>query len=490
VAALYVKLRRASPILRFGFGLLLFAVSLLLRFQLDETLPPGYPYLTFFPAVILTTFIGGLWPGIVVAMLSGLAAWHSFIPPNGFGIDAAAALALAFYVIIVAVNIVVIHIMTVALDRLRVERQQLKAERAIIRQLTKERARDAAEVHASRGRLNTMISQAAVGITLTSPAGEFLVVNDCFCRIVGRRREDILGRRMQDFTHPDDLAGNLALRARMFETGKPFSYQKRYIRPDGSIVWVQNEIALTRDPQGSPDAIVGIVQDITAQKRADENRKLLLNELNHRVKNTLATVQSIAMQTQRATTTPEEFFEAFTSRLMALSRGHDLLTQEAWTGASLENVIRQTLTPFVDRDVSERVHLEGPDVRLPPNAAVALNMGFHELATNAAKYGALSQKSGHVAVKWMLDVSSTPPEVTIVWSEHGGPPVRAPRRHGFGSRLIQRGIARELDGEVRLDFDPRGLRCTIRLPIEAPKQDFAAMPTSAQPTRSPSAAAE
>jgi two-component sensor histidine kinase len=217
-----------------------------------------------------------------------------------------------------------------------------------------------------------------------------------------------------------------------------------------------------------PLRMTGVSLDVTARKRAEERQKLLLDELNHRAKNTLATVQSIVMQTQRSAQTPAAFGEDLAARVAALARAHDLLTQAPWDGASLAEVIGQTLQIYAtDADGKPRLKAEGPVVRLGPNAAVTLNMAFHELATNAVKYGALSVQAGRVRVTWQVDHTSEPAIIEIVWCETNGPKVMPPSRRGFGSRLIERGLASELDGEVRLDFAPGGVCCHMRLPVSA-----------------------
>jgi two-component sensor histidine kinase len=209
--------------------------------------------------------------------------------------------------------------------------------------------------------------------------------------------------------------------------------------------------------------------DVTERKLAEERQRLLLEELNHRVKNTLATVVSISMQTRRNAVTLESFSDAFEGRIAALADSHDLLTQNAWEGASLGEVLSRTLAPYAadDDDGEERIVSAGPLIRLGPNAAVTLNMAFHELATNAAKYGALSAGNGHLDVRWSVDRSVSPATVDIDWTERGGPRVEGPFRQGFGSRLIERGLSRELSGEVQLRYDREGLRCQIRLPESA-----------------------
>jgi len=198
----------------------------------------------------------------------------------------------------------------------------------------------------------------------------------------------------------------------------------------------------------------------TVQKEA-EHRKLLLDELNHRVKNTLAAVQSIARQTSRFARTPEAFADSFEGRLLALSHTHDLLTRGNWESAPLVEIARSELAPYGNG----RAVLRGPAVLLPPQDAVAIGMAFHELATNAAKYGALSTAGGHVQVGWSVFEIDGKSWLRIVWEEAGGPPVAPPTRHGFGTRLLGSGLASQLDGRVSLELPTDGARCVIEFPL-------------------------
>jgi two-component sensor histidine kinase len=207
-----------------------------------------------------------------------------------------------------------------------------------------------------------------------------------------------------------------------------------------------------------------LLKDVTARELSERTLRMLVHELNHRVKNMLATVQSVARQSLRAAqlSGPARDFE---DRLMALGWTYDLLTQERWTGAPLRDVIQRTLTPHIAHG-SSRLTLEGPDLWLHPNRALSLALALHELATNAVKYGALSNETGRIAVSWSIEQETAERQLELEWAESGGPPVRAPRRRGFGSRLIERSLARDLGGQAKLAFEPAGLRCHITAPLD------------------------
>ncbi|MBB4039820.1 two-component sensor histidine kinase [Microvirga flocculans] len=199
-------------------------------------------------------------------------------------------------------------------------------------------------------------------------------------------------------------------------------------------------------------------------RRALRDKDLLIGELNHRVKNTLATVQSIASQTLRTAPTVDHASTAIEGRLLALSKVHDVLTVQSWASVDLREIVRQAIEPYRDR-AQNRIHLQGPSVPVPPRMALALAMALQELATNAVKYGALSNGAGQVAVHWTLDGEAPPGRLQLTWTEVKGPPVQKPKRRGFGTRLIERSLAQDLDGIVRIEFAPAGIVCSVDAPL-------------------------
>jgi signal transduction histidine kinase/DNA-binding response OmpR family regulator len=233
---------------------------------------------------------------------------------------------------------------------------------------------------------------------------------------------------------------------------------------DGDRKMLLVRAATLRGAAGEVHGAVGAAVDITDRKRHAERQQLLLNELNHRVKNTLATVQSIAMQTLRNAENTVQARRHFEGRLMALSRVHNILTLENWEGASLRSVIADSIAPYRDQE-RERFETEGPEVSVPAKYALALAMALHELCTNAVKYGALSTENGHVRIVWNLSARNGSRQLTIRWTEVGGPPVRPPSRRGFGSRLIELGLKQDLGGQVQIDFASTGVSCTIEAPL-------------------------
>ena len=227
-----------------------------------------------------------------------------------------------------------------------------------------------------------------------------------------------------------------------------------------SIVFKGRWMAYRLFPLG--DGLGVVFRDTTDRRNAEEQRDLLIRELEHRVKNTIAIVQSIASQTFRHGGVDPEVQRAFEQRLITLSDVHGILTQQNWDSAGLHQVVRAALRPH-DAPESPRITIGGPEIRLSPQSAVAFSLAVHELATNAVKYGALSVPAGRVDLTWDMHAS----RFQWRWHERGGPLVTEPTRTGFGSRMIERALALQLAGQIKLDYAPAGLVCTIDAPLEA-----------------------
>jgi PAS domain S-box-containing protein len=316
---------------------------------------------------------------------------------------------------------------------------------------------------------------AAIGISEIAPDGRFLRVNEAICAITGFSREHLLSNTLFTHTHPDDAEPDRqAFRKQVAGELNFYSVEKRFIRRDGRVIWISVRSSPVRDADDRLLYVVRVVQDITERKAAEQRQRLLMDELNHRVKNTLATVQSLATQTARGATTPAAFRERFEGRLIALSKAHDQLTMHHWESADLRELLSGSLAPHTGT-TPDRVVLRGEDVLLRPRAVLTLAMAVHELTTNAAKYGALSVPGGRVEVQWRPVRSENGQScLQIEWIEQGGPNVVEPEQHGFGTKLIEGSIAAELAGKTRLTFQPQGLRCEITIPMKAATIDLQA----------------
>lgn len=221
-----------------------------------------------------------------------------------------------------------------------------------------------------------------------------------------------------------------------------------------------------RDAQGRATLVFGVNFDITERKAAEERQRLLLRELNHRVKNTLATVQALASQTVRHSRNPRDFLEAFSARLQALGAAHNLLSDGEWRGIAIRELVLREVKPF-DGVGAPRIDVAGEDVMLPPDQALGLGLILHELASNALKYGSLSAPGGRVSLSWQVRRAPDGRVLHLRWKEHGGPEVAPPAHHGFGSILIRRSLAKVLNSSVEHEFKPEGVEAVVTLPLNA-----------------------
>jgi PAS domain S-box-containing protein len=308
--------------------------------------------------------------------------------------------------------------------------------------------------------LSFILDRIPAGIMQTGLDGRYVYVNSHFCELTGRSRQELVGLHFEKVTHPDDASENARLFAKAVETGAPYTFRKRYVRPDGTAVWTEvNVTALSERHEG----LLSVVVDLTSRLRAEAQKNLLIEELNHRVKNTLAAVQSLAAMTIKHSSSPEAFYDAFLARLIALSATHNLLTRRAWEQAPLHDLVAVELDPYAGREHAQVV-VTGPPVDLSPRQTISLGMVFHELATNAAKYGALSAPMGKITITWEFAADQGNGSLRIDWHERGGPLVKPPIHQGFGSRLIEQSITHELGGSFKPDYGRKGFQCTIVIP--------------------------
>jgi PAS domain S-box-containing protein len=294
------------------------------------------------------------------------------------------------------------------------------------------------------------------------------VITDCnpsAAAAVGLTRREAIGRRISEFVLPEDFERTTAMLRQKLDKGGTTRYDVRVRNTAGEWLFWEINSGLTFDDANTPVGLHVVGRDITARKKWEEHQRLLVGELNHRVKNTLSVVQSLALQTFRGAAVPKDIVTAFEHRLRALADTHNVLTRENWESADLRELIQSTLQ--VHAPAADRFTLDGPPLRLPPQAAVTIALSFNELATNAAKYGALSQSGGRIAVSWTADDG----RLRLRWEETGGPSVASPSHKGFGSRMIERALPRELGGQVTLDYAPEGLVCMIDAPLPAVVQE-------------------
>ena len=266
-----------------------------------------------------------------------------------------------------------------------------------------------------------------------------------------------------DFVHDDDRAPTRQRKQQILD-GSESQYQLEYRirRRDGAVRWVMDRGQVIRDAAGKALRVVGVVLDITDIKEAEQRQHLLFDELNHRVKNTLSIVQALAQQTLRTRPDPADFTRVFADRLGSLARAHSLLTHDSWRGAPLGEIVRTALAAFIDE--GRPIRIAGDPVAIPAGTTVTLSLMLHELATNAAKYGALSVAEGRLAIEWTAVDSASSSMVDFRWQEEGGPAVLPPKAPGFGSRLLA-GSAQQLGGTYEVDYAATGFRARLTFPV-------------------------
>ncbi|MCB9947423.1 MAG: response regulator [Rhodospirillaceae bacterium] len=322
-----------------------------------------------------------------------------------------------------------------------------------------------AALRESEARFRHMADNAPVMVRVTEPDGACTFLSQSWYDATGQTPSTGLGFGWLDAVHPDDRAQARRTFLAANEKREAFQLEYRFRSSDGDYHWAIDSARPRLGGGGEFLGYIGSAIEIDERKRLEEHRKLLIDELNHRVRNTLAIVASIAAQTRRHSESMDDFSTAFEGRIQALAATHTLLAESRWGTSRLDTVIDQQVRPYAQRP--DAVAQSGPALELPPKTALALSLVFHELVTNAAKYGALANASGQVAVGWTLDGDADTRVLRVRWVESGGPPVAPPTRTGFGSKLIDLNIAHEFRGHVDRTFRPEGLECRLTIPLRA-----------------------
>jgi PAS domain S-box-containing protein len=333
-------------------------------------------------------------------------------------------------------------------------------------------ARDAAEQRLSASEeereranalLQTIVESAPSLIYAKDLKGRMLLANPSVLALIGKSWEEAKGRTDLELLENRSQAEAITRNdRRLLDANQTEQFVELIGRDSGEDrVWFSIKAPL-RDSQGAVTGLVGVSVEITELKRLEHRLRVMVDELNHRVKNTLATVQAIAAQTLRSVSL--ELYNAFQDRLLALATAHDVLTRERWAGAELHDVVAGQLEPYAGTP-GGRFEMSGPKIRLNSKAAITLAMGLHELAVNALKYGALSNDIGRIQIQWNI-TDTEEPSLHFSWKERQGPAVEPPIRKGFGTRLIECILAPDLGGVIRLHFDePQGVSCVIEAPL-------------------------
>lgn len=292
--------------------------------------------------------------------------------------------------------------------------------------------------------------------------GTILYANRAYAAAIGHPSETLAGRNLWDFVTGADRQHVEEQLARLTPDAREMSIENRFETTEGTRWMLWRNHALKFDRQGRWTEAQSTAIDITDRKRLEEQLTVVIEELNHRVKNTLMVVQSLAWQTSRGISLPDGVMTAFNERLAALASAHTTLSRAGWTGANLEDAVRHSLPVRMATD--QRVTVSGPAATIRADMTVPLIMAVHELATNAMKYGALSNSEGSVLLTW--EIATPASRVVMTWRERGGPEVKAPQVKGFGTRLITEMVSRQLGGEVEIEYAPGGLSCRMTFPLE------------------------
>ncbi|MBL8745221.1 MAG: PAS domain S-box protein, partial [Phycisphaerae bacterium] len=287
---------------------------------------------------------------------------------------------------------------------------------------------------------------------------------------------EVVGKHPKDWriVHEDD-AEHVAGHINRLHTGaepRNLCLNRNYTK-SGEVIWCQWYNSVLFDPDGKVNSVVSLAQDVTERHRADERQRLLMLELDHRVKNNLATVLGIAQQSLAVASSLPDFASAFIGRIESLARAHGLLAKASWEGVNLHELCNRILESGIAAS-RPQLAVSGPPITLSASQGSILSLTLHELMTNAVKYGALSTPDGAVDLAWTIENSGGVPQLHLSWTERNGPPVVPPAKSGFGTTFIETGISYELGGNARMDYHVSGLRCQIVIPLSSKPRSAAA----------------
>jgi PAS domain S-box-containing protein len=358
---------------------------------------------------------------------------------------------------------------SILLARQRAERELIESKEALERK-TEELTESNRRLRESEARYSTALAAGRMGSWETDLVARTRIWTKEGMALFGLTLADGRGHvggdddEYRSALHPDDR--HLVQRFHeLADKQDSFTSEYRVVWPDGTTLWLRGRgqvVARARD--GKAQRLVSIVTDVTERKAAEDHIQFLMHEISHRSKNLLMVIQSIARRTARSAGTMEDFESRFERRLQGLAASHDVLVSKNWQGAPLAELVRQQLVPFVEVQ-SSRFELAGPDTIVTAEAAQTIGLAIHELATNAIKYGALSEPSGGVSISWALGKNAgASPQLLLTWTERGGPPVLPPSRKGFGHVVIGEMVERSLNGRVTMEFAVEGLKWSVSIP--------------------------
>jgi PAS domain S-box-containing protein len=427
-----------------AFGVV--AISVVLRIGLERLAPGVAPFSLLYPAVLGATLFVGWRSGLIAMTLGGVIVWWALLEPR-FTLsdrDAADAITLVLYLLTTGAMVVF-----------------AEAFRGQVAGRTADALRDQAALAETASRL--ALAMDAAHMAVWELEGDALVPNPEFNRLLGfAPQAKITLAEIEDRFDPGEYRRIRALSRAVLARGERFlEVEQRYRHPDGGYRWLLGRAEFRIGEDGRAAGSLGVVLDITERKSAEERLRLLAGEVDHRANNLLTVVQG--MVTLSKAPTIETLRGVIIGRIAALSRAHQLLSQTRWLGADLRRLVQEELAPFTLGDPA-RSSVIGTDLALGPAAAQAIAMALHELATNAAKYGALSASSGKVEVSWR---DAEGEKIVLRWRETGGPPVSPPKRRGLGAAMLARALSGPIGGRTTFDWRVEGLVCELEFPRSA-----------------------
>ncbi|RXG94975.1 PAS domain S-box protein [Bradyrhizobium sp. C-145] len=423
-----------EPTAAYGASIMAVGVATLARVALEGHVVAGVAFITFYPAIILATFLCGLGPGLLAIVLSAVAAWSLFLPPD-HAITGTAAVSLVVFLVVSGFMVALIVFLNDALERVLAREEEVR----------------------------TLIEASPNGVIVVDDQGKIRLLNASAEKLFGYQRNELLGQSVEVLV-PDRLASaHKALRSVYMKTpearpmGANLDLNAR--RKDGTEVPV--EVGLSPLRRDGKRVVIASLADLSERKKAAEEQRVLMSEMRHRTQNLFSVISAIVRNSLSANRPTTEVRDLLLSRLQSLARAHSMLADAAWQGAPLNEIVRRELKPFTDR-----AEIKGCDIAVGSSAAQNFALIVHELATNATKHGALSVPGGRVAIEGKIERSDLEEDVfSFRWRESGGPPVAMPARHGFGSTVLLE-VAKGL-GKPALDYKPEGLSYELLVSLSA-----------------------
>jgi PAS domain S-box-containing protein len=424
---------RQRPVAAYALAIALVVLAAALRWLVGENVGARIPFITFFPAIVLATLLGGLGPGILATIVSTVLAWFLFLPLEQWHYDSRGLVQLALFVFISAVNVAIVGVLSALVDRLTIQQRNIEL----------------------------LLDSAPSGFVLVDSDGIIKLTNASGAGLFGYEPDELPGKDIEVLVPQDKVEEHRRLRARYqskpevraMGAGRDLNGRRK----DGTQFPV--EIGLNPLGHEGKPAVLATVVDISARKQAEESQRLLVRELDHRSRNIFAVVLALVTASGRGASNVEQLVRELTDRIVAVSKAYSMLS------FSTRGVLFSKMLDIQRRAHPGRIAFEGDDVAVTVDAAQQLALILHELVTNALKHGALSTPEGRVAVTTKVQRQGVGNVLTFSWAERGGPPVAPPARQGFGTTLLRR-VARQFGRDVAIDYRPEGLRYRLDIDLE------------------------